>query len=315
MLDYVIKINDYKPNLKNLITDISFTDKAGNEADELSFTIIDANNYTLPEDKGKLEAWLGWVGKLEYLGQFTIDQVKWSGSPDKISISASGGSFASPLNEPHSIAYNPTSLGNVVEIAGGFTELPCLIHPDFYAKKIPYTVQNQETPIAFLTKLAQEYGAIFSIKNGKIIFTKKGYKPNGAKIYPLKIKKSQVSNFDFSLASREKRITGVKARWQNMQTGQSGVALAGKEGYCHTLPLEYPEARAQELANAKFAELSAIKANANIDLVKGDLGFWAGAQVELVGFKKALNGIYNIKQASHNFSNSGFLTSLELETA
>lgn len=315
MLDYVIKIDDYKPNLKNLISDISFTDKAGNEADELSFTIIDANNYTLPEDKGKLEAWLGWVGKLEYLGQFTIDQVKWSGAPDKISISASGGSFASPINEPHSIAYNPTSLGKVVEICADFTQLPYAIHPEFYTKKIPYLVQNQETPVAFLTKLAQDYGAIFSIKNGKIIFTKKGYKPNGAKIYPLKIKKSQVSSFDFSLASREKRITGVKARWQNMQTGQSGVALAGKEGYCHTLPLEYPEAKAQELADAKFAELSAIKANANIDLIKGDFNFLAGTQVELVGFKKAFDKVYNIKQATHNFNSSGFTTSLELETA
>lgn len=313
--DYLIKINGYKVNLKNILTDISLIDKSGDEADELSFTILDINNFALPEEKGKLEAWLGYKNNLKYLGEFTIDQVGFSGAPDVISVTASGGTFASSINEPKSIAYNSMTLDKIIEFNANFAQLPFAIHPDFKKIQIPYRVQSQKTPLVFLKELAAEQGAIFSVKNGKIIFTKKGFRPDGKKIQPLIIKKSITSSYDFKIKAREKRITGVKARWQNMQTGESGVALAGKEGYCHTLPLEYPPARAQELADAKFAELSAIVAEASLELVKGDFNFFAGAEVSLKGFKKSFNRKFIIKEANHSFSSSdGYKTSLQLET-
>lgn len=160
-----------------LMLDFTYTDKTEGETDELSITfrnddlrwlgswrptlgdtieatIIDENNIQLP------------------CGVFTVDNVTASGgttSGDTFTINCMAAGVKEDTRTKRTVAHESKTLKEIVnKIAAKHGYSVQGIFKDF---KIKYIAQVRETDLAFLHRLAMEYGYAFSVRGNKLIFT------------------------------------------------------------------------------------------------------------------------------------------------
>lgn len=171
---------EVKYNNKDISTDISkclisikYNDKTGKEADELSLTLenVDAlwENDWYPEKGAKLTAKIGDKNLMLDCGEFEVDEIEIAAPPDTVTIRAIASGVTGSLHTSKSSAHEKTSLKQIVDKIAGDNGLTVQgVIADIQFERI---TQNRETDTAFLYRLADKYGFMFSIRGTKLIFT------------------------------------------------------------------------------------------------------------------------------------------------
>lgn len=274
---------------KNLVS-LRLTDKSGMEADQVEIAIADpTGKIALPRRGVSLSVALGWRDrKLVDKGSFIVDEVGEDGPPDVITIVARAADFRDSLKESRENSYNSTTLGAILTTIADRNGLVAAIHPGLGAIPIQHLDQTTESDANLVTRLGDDYGAVATIKSGRLLFVPSGtgITASGSHLPTVSIARRDGDRHSFRATDRDGSQTGIQAKWHDLRTGKTCFALAGKEGSVTTLKRVYPtQAEAQAAAEAAWAKGKSQSHEFRVTLALGRADVLACSPLSLSGWR------------------------------
>lgn len=349
---YVITAGTVNINerLQGRLISLNLTDNRGFEADQLDIEIDDADGkMMLPKRGEELSIHLGWKNEpLIFKGKFTVDEIEYSGAPDKIAIRGRSADFRSTLNVKREMSYHDKTLGDIIKTIAARNNVESVIESRLAQITLKHIDQTNESDGSFLARLGQQEGAIAAIKNGQLLFMPQGSgkTASGKPIPPLLLTREVGDSYRFTLADRG-AYTGVVASWLNTRKPKQkdevkvkrkrktkkkesakkdepaktkvdepqGDYLVGEEGNTLTLSHTYAnKSNAERAAKAAWEKMQRGVASFSIQLAKGRADIYPEMPVKVQGFKPEIDGAeWILTRVSHSLNDSGYTSSLELE--
>lgn len=334
---------DVTETLDKRLMSLTLTDNRGFEADQLDLELDDADGQiVLPRRGAVITLGLGWKGQpLFPKGQFTVDEIEHSGTPDKLTIRARSADFRETLNIRREKSWHQTTVGDVVKEIAARHKLEMALGNDLIDKPLDHLDQTNESDASFLMKLARQFGAIASVKNGKLLFIRQGQgKTASGKALPVITLTRKAGDIHrFSLADRG-AYTGVIASWLNTREpkkkeatqakrkrrrkktttkapeAKQGDYLIGTDENVLVLSRTYANrTNAERAAKTQWERLQRGVASFSIQLAEGRADLYTEMPVKVSGFKQPIDEAeWIITTLTHSVTaEGGFTTSIDFE--
>lgn len=327
---------DISADISPYLVSVGYTDKLSGESDELELRLEDTDGRWrgdwYPGKGDSLAVSIGYAGQeLVACGSFEIDEIELSFPPDEVSIRALATGISVSCRTRKSKGYEKTTLAGVVRVVCGRLGLT----PAGEVADIPIdrVTQYHESDLAFLTRLAGEYGHTFKISGKKMIFQRKDGVLAAESVRTFN--REDVSSCRF----RDKlKDIPSKVKIKKQDAGKKGLKVYGK-GSDDSLAVVGTTAQAQKTRKKKEAKTSSgdelrivgrggqaqLEAKGNAALqdaelercqaelfLFGDPSLRAGVSVELAEDFGAPAGKYLVTCSRHEISRSGYVTTLTL---
>ncbi|MDN4366811.1 phage late control D family protein [Citrobacter portucalensis] len=327
--------------LDKRLMSLKLTDNRGFEADQLDLELDDADGQiVLPRRGAVISLALGWKGQALFpKGSFTVDEIEHAGAPDRLTIRARSADFRETLNTRREKSWHQTTVGDVVKDIAARHNLTMALGKDLSNKALDHLDQTNESDASFLMKLARQYGAIFSVKDGNLLFIRQGQgkTASGKPLPVITITRKTGDSHRFSLADRG-AYTGVIASWLHTREPAKKETTGVKRRKTTTTPKE-PEAKqgdylvgtdenvlvlnrtyanranAERAAKMQWERLQRGVASFSLQLAEGRADLYTEMPVKVSGFKQPIDEAeWTITTLTHTVSaDSGFTTSIEFE--
>lgn len=315
---------DITKDVSSELVSLSYSDRSEGGADSVQLVFDDSAGLWAgawyPQKKDVLSISFGYDNLRVSAGEFEIDEIDIDGPPARIKIKALAAGVSNAIRTNKSFAHEEKTLREIAQTIAdqnGFT-----LQGEILPIRLNRATQNRESDLAFLKRIAGEFGHLFSIRAGVMTFTLM-YDIDAAT--PVEaISKRQVSSYSFS----DKLIgtyANAKSTFHNVETRETVEAVEVRsetadgqtvtdESTPDTLEVR-TKAETVQQAEAK-ARASLYRANtggqtARLSL-EGNPALLAGNNVDLEGFGY-MSGKYQISASTHNISRSGYITNLELK--
>lgn len=315
-------------NNKNITKDVSnhllsltYADKVAGESDELELQLEDADllwqNDWYPQKGANLTAIIEADGLRLNCGVFTIDEIENTGDNsggDVVSIKALAAPITKKMRTKRSSAHENKTLREIaVSIAAkhGFT-----VQGQIDNIVISRATQYNETDLHFLHRIAGDFGYIFSVRGGMLIFTSV-YALEG-KPHILTIDKTQLTNWSLKDKTTEvfkqatvKYHNPVKNEVVEADIENEDAEFAKED----TIDIKTKaENKDQAIAKSKAAlhKYNSHEKSGSITMPGNPL-IVAGINIELTGMG-SLSGIQHCLATTHSIDRSGgYTTATEIK--
>lgn len=338
----VIEGKDVTTVLDTRLMSLTLTDNRGFEADQLDLELDDADGLiALPRRGAVIQLALGWKGlPLFPKGAFTVDEIEHSGAPDRLTIRARSADFRETLNTRREKSWHQTTVGEVVKEIAARHNLKMALGNDLTDKALDHLDQTNESDASFLMKLARQYGAIASVKDGNLLFIRQGQgrTASGKPLPIITITRKAGDGHRFTLADRG-AYTGVIASWLHTREPRKKETTSVKRRRKKTTTPKEPEAKqgdylvgtdenvlvlnrtyanrsnAERAAKMQWERLQRGVASFSLQLAEGRPDLYTEMPVKVTGFKQPIDDAeWTITTLTHSVSpDNGFTTSMELE--
>jgi len=281
------------------IISISLTDKRGFEADELTIELDDHDGtIAIPKTGSKITLKLGYqeTGLVEK-GEYLVSEFTASGSPDRLSITARAADLAEALAEQVEKSWHKQTLYQIIEAIAKKHKYEYIISKDYQNTKIDHIDQTNESDASFMSRLAEQYDAIATIKNGKLLFIPAGESQtaSGQPILPTTITRASGDSHSFTYSSSNS-YQAVKAYYTDKKTGQKKEVIVNKDNaYPNKKTTQQTKTVKGKTFKAKKKENDNQKVNTEGQKIKTlrhlyatESGAWSGARG---AFKKIQRGV------------------------
>lgn len=309
---------------------ITYTDHLSGESDELDVELEDSDGRWLdswyPDKGAALTLKLGYLGApLVSVGRFDIDEVGYQAPPSTVRIRALATGVQKAVRTRKGRAYEKTTLAAIAQRMAKAHKMTLVGKIEAIA--IDRATQYHETDLAFLARLAGEYGYAFKVteNNSKLVFWKtadlhlaksvRSYRPEQLISWQATDKLSDVpasAQVKYHDPRRKKQVVyGVK----NGETTVVGSTDAGKGSSADTVKLtrRAPTQQAAEAQARAHLDRRLLDRTSMEITLEGDPVLAAGSVITLTDLGK-LSGNYTITRATHRISRGdGYLTTLELK--
>jgi phage protein D len=217
---------DITATLAGRLVSLSLTDNRGFEADQLDIELDDTDGkLDLPPKGAVMRVAFGWQdGGLIDKGSFTIDEIEHNGPPDVLSIRARSADLRSGLTTQRERSWHNITLGDLVRTIADENDLQPVIAPNLAALLIDHLDQTNESAANLLTRLARQYDAIATVKDGKLLFINAagGVSASGKPLPAIHITRESGDRHRFAIADRE-TYSAVRATYNDL-----GAAVKGE---------------------------------------------------------------------------------------
>ena len=281
------------------IISISLTDKRGFEADELTIELDDHDGtIAIPKTGSKITLKLGYqeTGLVEK-GEYLVSEFTASGSPDRLSITARAADLAESLAEQVEKSWHKQTLYQIIETIAKKHKYEYIISKDYQNTKIEHIDQTNESDASFMSRLAEQYDAIATIKNGKLLFIPAGESQtaSGQPILPTTITRASGDSHSFTYSSSNS-YQAVRAYYTDKKTGQKKEVIVNKDNaYPNKKTTQQTKSVKGKTFKAKKKENDNKKVNTEGQKIKTlrhlyatENGAWSGARG---AFKKIQRGV------------------------
>ena len=216
------------------IISISLTDKSGFEADELTVSLSDHDGaLALPPKSAEITIALGYIETgIVDKGSYKITEVSWSGAPDTLHITAQSADTSDRFSEAKEKSWHKTSLKEIIEsiaAANGYTPI---IGKAYQDEKIDHIDQSNESDAAFLSRLAERYDAIATVKHGRLLFVSSGEATTagGQPLPTIRITRNSGDQYTFRYSNTES-YNAVRTYYIDKQTGKKHEVVITEDNY------------------------------------------------------------------------------------
>ena len=317
---------DLTDTLSPLLVSLTLTEKRTEAADQLDLVITDLDGRTaLPRKGVTLRLWLGWqqgddlpLGLVDK-GAFRVDEVKHSGPPDLITISARSANFADDFRIRRGRSFVGKTLGYVIGVIATDNGLKPRVDTTLANQTIPALGHTHKSDAALLQLLGRKFDAIATVKAGFLIFGPigSGKTATGTPIPTQIIDRSAAGPHDYSTDDRG-QYGGVEAVWHDKATATPHTLTAGGGGGGKPKRLRkiyHSQADAQQAAVAEDGRISRASARMEFPLSLGRPDLFPDVPVKLIGWKAEIMAhAYVIAEISHTMEgDAGLSSKLTLE--
>lgn len=304
-------------DISKYMLSITYNDKQEGESDEIEIQLEDADllwqNSWYPEKGAKLKVNLIGIN----CGVFEIDEIELNGPPDTVSIRGMATGIKNTLRTKKSDAHENKTLRQIAEKVAQKNNLT--ISGTIPNITINRVTQNRETDLAFLKRISQEHGLLFSVRESIITFTS---------IYDIQNRNVSLTVDKTDLATysiKDKSAEGKKATkvvHTNPKKNEKVETNLEYEKYLKDNNLtssgivnqdtEVVHKRAENKQQAESKAKAAMNTSASNQFegrlsMEGNVLMLSGNNFQLTGLG-VLSGKYNIKSSSHRLDRSGGYT-------
>lgn len=304
-------------DLAPMVTSVTYTDQLHGESDELEMSIEDVDGRWkgawYPGQGDLVELHLGYLNKpLLPCGQFRIDEIEAAGPPDTVTLRALAAAITRDLRTDKNRAFEGQTLaGMAAQIAAehGLTVVGKIA--DIALERV---TQANEPDLAFLKRLAEDYGYAFSVREKTLVFHELA--DLAAQGAALGLDRKQLK--DYRLTDKTRKVyQACEVSYQDPATKETithRVEAAGiKTGDVlkRKVRVETP-ADAERKAKAILDSHNSLKTTGTITTA-GMPSLVAGINLTLTGLG-ILSGTYQVTKSTHTIQRSGgYTTSAEIK--
>lgn len=299
---------------------LTITDKEGVGSDAIDVDLDDGNPFAeIPKKGDKVEASLGYAetGLLPF-GTYTIDDPEVRCLPYGLSIRGRGANVRDQFKQSRSRHWDGKTVSEILQQIASENNLTPVIDDDVAQHKYEWFGQQDESDMHVAERLARVHGALFSVKDGKLIFVKRGSgkSATGKDLTPVVVGPFEIvvgtCRINFS---HRKKVKKVKARTQNRNDAKTieveedsdndGTADYNlKENYTD-------EAEAKSAAKSKAENLKSETVKTSVT-VFGDPTIRAGAPFSYKNVRPEIDGMeFIIETATHKLTKAGYVTDIQ----
>lgn len=319
--------------LEPYLLSFAYTDNATGKADSIQLELQDREgkwaDAWAPKKGTEVVAsfrCLDWFGEGQHggldCGSFKVDEVEFSGVPDKVSVKAVTASLNTGLRETvKTKAWENHSLqGVAAEIAGNHG---LSLMYDAPAHNFTRQDQREESDLAFLTRLSSTRGVNLKVHDGKLALyaAKDGDARPASLTLPKRGSQFSPKSYRFKEKSEGTAYTGCEVNYLDPDTQQvHSFAYDAKGQRVETAASDAQkvwalnqrvesEADARKLAQNALRGKNQGECTGSIEIM-GHPGLVAGITLNLTGFGR-FSGTYFVEKAEHKIG-SGYTTSAEI---
>jgi phage protein D len=299
------------------VTSVVYTDHLDGESDELEVALEDTDGRWLrgwyPGKSDRLALRIGYEGApLVSCGQFEIDEIEFAMPPSTVTIKALATGVKTPLRTRGGFAYENTTLAAIAAHIAKRNKLTLI--GKIRDLRIDRITQYQERDVAFLKRVAREYGYAFKVAGDQLVFTELAELREAKAVLTL----SPADLTDLRLSDKVKDVY-AKASVKHHDPKQKKLVTYDVddtgEASGDTLKVTArasDKAVAQTKAQAALDSANGKKTEGSLSL-PGNPRLVAGINVTLTGLG-AFDGKYLVKNARHSIDrDSGYTTELDVQ--
>lgn len=311
------------------VTSVSYTDRLSGESDEIQVDLEDSEgrwrDAWYPGKGDTLTLQMGYAGEpLRECGTFSIDEIELSGPPDSVSLRGLATSVTVAMRTKVSRGFENTTLAAIAQRIAGKHHLQ--LQGQIEPLTLDRVTQYDETDLAFLKRLARDYGYLVKVTHTHVIFSSLDKLRDAPPTFTFT--RPDISRY--SLRDTINRIyKGAKHRSQNSRTkqvvtyqadgGEStttvSTATRGKNTSVDTLTLSGRSGNQGTAARRTRAALNLKNQYQKVATLSmaGNICLRAGHNVTLTGFG-ASDGKWQTGSVRHSMTRSGGYT-MDVEVA
>ncbi|UNM96063.1 hypothetical protein MMG00_12815 [Ignatzschineria rhizosphaerae] len=304
--------------LNNNINSISLIENRGFDADTLQIVINDSDGLIeLPNRDAEIQIAIGFGINLINKGKFIVDSVMHSGPPDIITIGAHSADFKKELLERKSLLFENKTIQEIVEAIAKKHKLESKVAEIYQKIKIKEKSQANESDANLLTRIAEEYDAIATIKNGTLLFLERGAgkTASGESLDTITHHRSDGDQHNYTVSDRD-QYTGVEVRFLLSDKAKRQTLIVGEDRRPFKIRKIYNnEKEAKTAADQQFKRLKRSLASVSVNLARGNAELSAESPLKLVGFKTEMdNHNWIVTTITHRIdASNGFVSELQGE--
>ncbi|EHN2923940.1 phage protein D [Salmonella enterica] len=311
------------------VTSVTYTDKLSGESDEIQVDLEDSEgrwrDAWYPGKGDTLTLYMGCAGEnLRECGTFSVDEIELSGPPDNVSLRGLATSVTAALRTKNSRGFENSTLAAIAQRIAGKHHLQ--LQGQIEPLTLDRVTQYDETDLAFLKRLAGDYGYMVKVTHTHIIFSSLDALREAAPVFTFT--RRDISRY--SVRDTINRIyKGAKHRSQNSRTkqvvtyqadgGEStttvSAATRGHSTSADTLTLSGRTGNQGTAARRTRAALNLKNQYQKVATLsmEGNVRLRAGHNVTLTGFG-ASDGKWLTGSVRHSMTRSGGYT-MDVEVA
>ena len=300
------------------LVNLTVTDKEGVSSDTFDAELNDGppDFFSMPRTGAIEGVPLGYrETSVASVGKFTVDKVSCKCLPYSMSISGKSADLRrGKFKENKERHWDKKKLKDVVSEIAGENGLAASVD-GVGDHEYEWLGQQDESDIHFLERLARKHNAIFSVKNGRLIFVGRdsGQAASGAGlgsviVTPATIIKGSCS-FEINDRTKYKKVTAYYQDRNKAERVEIDADSDAEGDSTYRLTEPYADvAEADKAARSKAKQLARDKGSASVTIV-GDTSVIAGAPLLFSGVRPGLDGVpYIIETVTHTYNKSGGFT-------
>lgn len=302
------------------LVSITVTDKEGIESDTFQMELNDGppSFLAIPATGAIVNIAIGYDAP-QTLGTFVVDKVSCKCFPFSMSISGKAADLGSgKLKEKQERHWDEKTVKDIVEQVAGESGLSAEVDGEIGAHMYPWFGQQDESNIQMLRRLEKRHNGLFAIKQGRLIFAKRGSgnAVSGSFMGSVVVTPSIIiegsCSFEANDRTKYKQVVAYyqdKAQAKRIEVPADSDA-SGDSIYRIPEPFSDP-AEADKAAQSKAKDLKRGEGAASVTVI-GNTGIVAGAPLLFSGVRPGLDGVpYIIDTATHSYSkNEGYRTQI-----
>lgn len=319
--DYRLAIGGQQitPRVRGRLQRLTLTDRRGLEADQLDLVLTDDDGQlALPRRGVEIQLAIGWRGEpLTQRGTFIVDEVEHTGAPDMLTIRASSANLRDQFPVKRTQSWHRTTIGDIVTTIAKRHDLNPSMGQQLRIIGVSHIDQTDESDINFLTRLAERYDAVTTVKAGNLLFIPAGQATtaNGLEIPPIIIRRQDGDQHRYSVTDRDS-YSGVIAAWHDTDGAQRRDVIAGNDDNAKRLRSVYAnEADALAAAQGEWRRLQRGHADFSLTLAEGRPDIYPETPARCYGWKREIEETeWLLVEVRHDINDSGYTNSLQFET-
>lgn len=309
---------DVTNKIMPLLIDLNIEDHAGFESDNISFTLANPKgNIFVPKKGAKIMMLCGYKDSaMINMGMYELGQIELTGGGSQThQMKLNGQAFnfhKAKISEVKNRSFDEKTLGDIVNEIAGDNGLTASVDQELASIQIKHIDQVNESDMHFLTRLSQDYDAIFKIAQMRLVFSKrgKGMSITGQILQSLAINLTPKVSYSLRTEDQESFDKVIVYYGDKEKGGRSKVEFGEGER-----SFEYKRMMAtKEEAEKKAESLIAQKARSLFRLnltMPGSPQITAETPIVIVEPTVPLmSGKWIVERVSHSLSPSGFTTSV-----
>ena len=298
----------------------TYADKVHGEADEIEVAVQDKDGLWrgpwCPEHGDKVTLSIGYKPALLVpCGEFEIDEPnpKLGRGGDTFSFKGVSAPVSKSLRTKKTKGYEKQKLKQIAEKVASQNGLTVNgTPPDIEFERV---TQRRERDLEFLSRLADTFGAYFSVKGSQLVFAKRQDIHDREPVFTIRAASDDYISADLKRASHKTYSKAKASYFEGNEKKKIEVEVEdSKVKNGDTLRIDERvenEGQAKAMAKSRLEKENLKKQTGNIILVGNPL-LVAGQTIALdAGFGKWA-GRYVIKQSRHHITRGGYTTNIEI---
>jgi phage protein D len=305
---------------KERLISVTIVDKEGVTSDTIDCELNDGNPFAaIPKKGDTIEASLGYLETgVAFFGSYIVEDPEIQFMPYSMMVKGKGANMRDALKQRRARHWDKKTVKDIVGQIASENGLSPVIDNEVGAYTYEWFGQQDESDLHVVERLARRHGALFSIKDDKLIFARKGSgkSASGNALTPVMATPANIVERTgrVSFAHRNK-FRKVKARiYDRDKAKQVEIEVdSDDEGTAdYTIPEPFgDEGEAKAAAKSKADDLKSETVRTSVT-VFGDPTIRAGAPLIYSGVRPEIDGVeFIIETATHRIDKGGYTTQIE----